>query len=71
MPFVDSVEGAASYLNVSKGFVRALIAAGRIESVGPESVTLQSIIDYKHQDDATRRAAAEELTRISQEMDLP
>lgn len=71
MPFLTSIAGAASYLNTSEEFVRDLIASGQIEGVGEKSVTLRSLSDYKHRDDAKRQAAADELTRLSQEMDLP
>ena len=64
---------AADVLNVSRPFLISLLEDGRIEfrKVGTHRrVKAESLLDYKRRDDAERRDAADELTQMSQDMDL-
>jgi hypothetical protein len=71
MPFVTSVRSAAQFLNTSEEFVRDLITSGDLRRSGRNSVTTRSLFSYRERDDAERRKASDELTRLGQEMDLP
>lgn len=60
-------------LNVSRPFLIGLLNAGEIEyrNVGTHRrIKASSLIEYKQQDDRRRRAAADELTQLGQEMGL-
>lgn len=68
-----SIQQAANMLNVSASFLFGLLDAGEIEfrDVGAHSrVTASSLIEYKQRDDRRRRAAADELTQLGQNMGL-
>lgn len=68
-----TTQQAADLLNVSRPFLIGLLEAGEIEyrTVGTHRrVPAFSLIEYKRRDDQRRRAAAEELTRLGQEMGL-
>jgi excisionase family DNA binding protein len=68
-----TTQQAADMLNVSRPFLVGLLNAGEIEyrNVGTHRrIKASSLIEYKRQDDQRRRAAADELTQLGQEMGL-
>jgi excisionase family DNA binding protein len=68
-----TTQQAADMLNVSRPFLVGLLNAGEIEyrNVGTHRrIKASSLIEYKQQDDQRRRAAADELTQIGQELGL-
>jgi excisionase family DNA binding protein len=68
-----STTQAADVLGVSRPFLIGLLEAGQIayRKVGTHRrVQADSLLDYQRRDDAQRRAAATELTQLSQEMGL-
>ncbi|MFD3557264.1 helix-turn-helix domain-containing protein [Streptomyces goshikiensis] len=68
-----TTQQAADMLNVSRPFLVGLLNADEIEyrNVGTHRrIKASSLIEYKQQDDQRRRAAADELTQLSQEMGL-
>ncbi len=68
-----STTQAADVLGVSRPFLIGLLEAGQIafRKVGTHRrVQAGSLLDYQRRDDAARRAAADELTQLSQEMGL-
>jgi excisionase family DNA binding protein len=68
-----TTQQAADLLNVSRPFLIGLLDAGEIEyhKVGTHRrIKAASLIEYQRQDDARRRAIADDLTRLSQELDL-
>lgn len=68
-----TTQQAADLLNVSRPFLIGLLKAGEIEyrMVGSHRrIRADSLLDYKRRDDQSRRAAADELTALNQEMGL-
>jgi excisionase family DNA binding protein len=68
-----TTQQAADMLNVSRPFLIGLLDAGEIEyrTVGTHRrITASSLLEYKRHDDRRRRQAADELTRLGQEMGL-
>lgn len=68
-----TTQQAAGLLNVSRPFLIGLLEAGEIEyrKVGKHRrIKAQSLMAYMARDDQKRREAADELTRLNQEMGL-
>jgi excisionase family DNA binding protein len=68
-----TTQQAADILNVSRPFLIGLLDAGEIEYrlVGTHRrITASSLLEYQRADDASRRAAADELAQLGQEMGL-
>ncbi|MGN6686085.1 MAG: helix-turn-helix domain-containing protein [Actinomycetales bacterium] len=68
-----TTQQAAELLNVSRPFLIGLLDDGQIEyrKVGKHRrIKAQSLMAYMARDDQQRREAAEELTRLNQEMGL-
>ena len=68
-----TTQQAAELLNVSRPFLIGLLEGGQIEfrKVGKHRrVKAASLMAYLANDDQQRREAADELTRLSQEMGL-
>ncbi|MGP4015232.1 helix-turn-helix domain-containing protein [Saccharopolyspora sp. 5N708] len=68
-----TTQQAAELLHVSRPFLINLLEAGEIEyrMVGTHRrVRADSLLDYMRRDDRRRRAAADELTALTQEMGL-
>jgi len=68
-----TTQQAAELLNVSRPFLIGLLDAGEIEyrKVGNHRrIKAQSLMAYMAPDDQERRQAADDLTRLNQEMGL-
>ncbi|MBM9509655.1 helix-turn-helix domain-containing protein [Actinacidiphila acididurans] len=68
-----TTQQAADLLNVSRPFLIGLLQAGEIEyrTVGTHRrVLASSLVDYRRKDDQRRRAAADELSQLNEEMGL-
>jgi excisionase family DNA binding protein len=68
-----TTQQAADLLNVSRPFLIGLLGAGEIDYrlVGKHRrIRAESLLEYIRRDDQRRRAAADELTALNQEMGL-
>jgi excisionase family DNA binding protein len=68
-----TTQQAADLLNVSRPYLIGLLEAGEIDyhKVGTHRrIKASSLLDYRRRDDVRRRAIADELTALSQELGL-
>jgi excisionase family DNA binding protein len=60
-------------LNVSRPYLISLLESGQIpfRKVGRHRrITCESLVEYKRHDDLKRRATADDLAQLSEELDL-
>jgi len=68
-----TTQQAAAMLNVSRPYLIGLLESGKIpfRKVGRHRrITFEALMEYKRQDDLERRAAADDLTELSEELGL-
>ena len=68
-----TTQQAAAMLNVSRPYLIGLLESGKIpfRKVGRHRrITFEALMNYKRQDDLERRAAADDLTELSEELGL-
>jgi excisionase family DNA binding protein len=68
-----TTQQAASLLNVSRPYVISLLESGQIpfRKVGRHRrITFEALMEYKRKDDQQRRAAADDLAELSEELGL-
>ena len=68
-----TTQQAADMLNVSRPYLIGLLESGKIpfRKVGRHRrITFEALLDYKRQDDLERRAAADDLADLSEELGL-
>jgi excisionase family DNA binding protein len=68
-----TTQQAADMLNVSRPYLIGLLESGKIpfRKVGRHRrITFEALMEYKRQDDLERRAAADDLTELSEELGL-
>lgn len=68
-----STQQAASVLNVSRPYLIGLLESGKIpfRKVGRHRrITFEDLMEYKRRDDLERRAAADDLAALSEELGL-
>jgi excisionase family DNA binding protein len=69
-----TTQQAADMLNVSRPFLIGLLERGEIDyrKVGTHRrIVAASLLEYIREDDRKRRAVADELTALAEELDLP
>lgn len=68
-----TTQQAAGMLNVSRPYLIGLLESGKIpfRKVGRHRrITFEALMEYKRQDDLERRAAADDLAQLSEELGL-
>ncbi|HEY3953401.1 MAG TPA: helix-turn-helix domain-containing protein [Streptosporangiaceae bacterium] len=68
-----TTQQAANVLNVSRPYLIGLLESGQIpfRKVGRHRrITFDALVEYKRRDDLKRRTAADELARLSEELDV-
>ena len=68
-----TTQQAADVLNVSRPYIIGLLESGQIpfRKVGRHRrITFEALMEYKRQDDLKRRAAADDLADLSQELGM-